>query len=77
MYFGDGYYMAGMHALWWAFWLFIIIVMVFGLLPRSSRRDGPSKEDESPHEILRRRLASGEITREQYEEIKQVLDRDG
>lgn len=76
MYFGDGYYMAGMHALWWVFWL-IIIVLAFGLLPRSSRRDRSSNEAESPHEILRRRLASGEITREQYEEIKQVLDRDG
>lgn len=76
MYFGDGYYMAGMHALWWAFWLFIVMVVVFGFLPRSSRRDSPSNENESPDDILRKRLAKGEINREQYEEIKQVLERD-
>jgi putative membrane protein len=76
MYFGDGYYMAGMHAFWWLFWLFIALVFVFGLQPRSSRRDEPSTKTEAPHEILRRRLANGEITREQYEEVKAVLDRD-
>lgn len=76
MYFGDGYYMGGMHAFWWVFWFFIVLVVVFGFLPRSSRRDERSRDAESPHQILRRRLANGEITREQYEEIKKVLDQD-
>ncbi|MBP6502634.1 MAG: SHOCT domain-containing protein [Rhodoferax sp.] len=29
-----------------------------------------------PHEVLQRRLASGEITTQDYEERKRVLDRD-
>lgn len=76
MYFGDGYYMGGMHAFWWVFWLFIVLVVIFGFQPRAPRRDGPSRDTDSPYEILRRRLANGELTREQYEEVKSVLDRD-
>lgn len=64
----------GMHALWWLFWLVLVGLAVWGLLslgPRSRRRDR-----ESPHEVLRRRLAAGEITPEVYERTKAILDRD-
>lgn len=74
MYFGEGYYMAGMHAFWWLFWILLVLVVVFGFQPRS-RKPG-DRPRESPHEILRRRLALGEIKKEEYEEIRQVLDRD-
>jgi putative membrane protein len=75
MYFTDGYFMGGMHGLWWIFWLALIGVFVFITWGRpSKRRRGPR---ETPHEVLRRRLASGEITTVEYEERKALLDRDG
>ena len=75
MYFGDGYYMGGMHAFWWLFWLGLIVVLWFAVgVPR--RRNEP-RERETPHETLRRRLARGEITPEAYEQAKALLDRDG
>jgi uncharacterized membrane protein len=42
--------------------------------------DVPDRRDdrprETPHEVLRRRLASGEIAPMEYEERKALLDRD-
>ena len=43
-----------------------IVLIVLGFTRRESR-------PEEPLEILKRRLARGEITREQYEEMKQAL----
>lgn len=74
MYFGDGYFMGGMHALWWLFWLGLIIVL-WVTIGRPGRRNEP-RERETPHDILRRRLAHGEITPEAYEQAKALLDRD-
>jgi putative membrane protein len=74
MYFNDGYFMGGMHGFWWIFWVALIGVLVFYQWGRpGERRRGPR---ETPHEVLRRRLANGEITTEQYEERKTLLDRD-
>ena len=61
MHYGD---MMGMHTLWWVFW---------GRGGSPARRDRPR---ETPHEVLRRRLANGEISTEEYEKRKEVLDRD-
>ncbi|QKO23404.1 SHOCT domain-containing protein [Rhodoferax sp. BAB1] len=74
MYFDHGYYMGGMHALWWVFWLILVVALVYtGWSPQ--RRAG-RRERESPHELLQRRLARGEITPEAYEQAKTLLDRD-
>lgn len=71
---GWGYAMGGMHWLWWIFWLVLVGVIVFyGWGRAGEQRRGPR---ETPHEVLRRRLASGEITPEQYEQRKALLDRD-
>ncbi|WP_231943489.1 SHOCT domain-containing protein [Hydrogenophaga crassostreae] len=40
-----------------------------------TQREAPPPR-ETPHEILRRRLANGEISTAQYEERKTLLDRD-
>lgn len=76
--FYDGGYMGGMHGAWWMFSLLLIGVALFYIWQRPGRRDdGPAdKRLEKPHEVLRRRLASGEITPQQYEERKALLDRD-
>jgi putative membrane protein len=53
-----------------------LIVLAIGFFRRmASRSDvGVSGADLSSAEILRRRYAAGEITREQYEEMRSVLD---
>ena len=73
MFYGNGY-MAGMHGMWWFFWLLLVLVI---WLTRGERLSDISRRSrESPHEVLQRRLAAGEITPEQYETCKKLLDRD-
>lgn len=74
MFYDGGFFMGGMHFLWWIFWLALIGLIVFygWGRPGEPRR----RPRETPHEVLRRRLASGEITPDQYEERKALLDRD-
>lgn len=72
--FHDYGYMVGMHAYWWVFWVVLVIALVFWVRGDSSaRRDRPR---ETPHEMLRRRLANGDISAEEYEKRKVILDRD-
>lgn len=66
--------MMGMHALWWIFW--VVIVLSFVVWGRDERDTRRNKSRETPHEILRRRLGSGELTTEEYEKRKSLLDRD-
>lgn len=73
MFYGDGY-MVGMHGLWWLFWLVLLAGFLFSGWGRSGRRGNRPRE--TPHEVLRRRLANGEITTAEYEERKALLDRD-
>ena len=66
----DGPFM-GMHFLWWAFWIFMM-VSVFGFnVPERAR--GNSLD---PHLILKRRFAKGEITEDQYKKISNHLGLD-
>lgn len=70
----DGSFMGGMHGAWWLFWLLTIGALLFIGWGRSGRRR--DTEREQPHQVLRRRLASGEISAQEYEERKALLDRD-
>lgn len=74
MYYDGGYFMGGMHWLWWIFWLALIGVIVFYGWGRPDEwRRGPR---DSPHEALKRRMANGDISAEEYEQRKALLDRD-
>jgi putative membrane protein len=68
----DGHHFGGMHFFWWFFWL-IFILWAY----RTSRKNTSqqSKEDNSL-EILKKRFAKGEITKDEYEEMKKILDKD-
>ena len=72
--FHDGGYMVGMHAWWWLFWVILIGVLFASLRGGSARRQHAGRED--PSVVLQQRLAAGEITPQQYEERKALLDRD-
>ncbi len=75
---GGNYMMGGMHGLWWLFWLMLLGALVFGGWGRSSGRWNRSRETvrDTPHELLHRQLAGGDITPAEYEERKSLLDRD-
>lgn len=69
-----GAFMGGMHWFWWMFWLALVgVVVYFGWGQLGDQRRRPR---ETPHEVLKRRLASGELALEEYEKRKSVLDRD-
>lgn len=74
MVYDGGYFMGGMHWIWWLFWLALIGAIVFyGWGRPGDRRGGPR---ESPHEVLKRRLANGDISAQEYKQCKALLDRD-
>jgi len=74
MFYDRGYFMGGMHGLWWIFWVVLIGAIVFAGWGRQGGQRGRPRE--TPHEVLQRRLASGEISPEEYEKRKALLDRD-
>ena len=59
-----------------AFWgaLIVGVVLLVRWLAGTTARSGAAPH-ESPLDILRRRYAAGEITREEYEQMRQVLER--
>jgi putative membrane protein len=72
--FYNGGYMMGMHGGWWLICLLVIVVLMLFGWGRTCRRRDPSRE--SPHEVLQKRLARGELSVQDYEERKALLDRD-
>lgn len=68
-----GWTFLGMHGIWWAIWFLLIITafMTVTPVPKSQLRSGERALD-----ILRRRLAAGQVSPEDYERRKAVLERD-
>jgi putative membrane protein len=66
----DGYHFWGMHLIWWFVWL----VLLFWIFAIPYDIPGQRNKVYSPLEILKRRLASGSITTEEYKEKKKVLE---
>jgi len=68
--FYEGYHFFGMHLIWWVLW-FIFLVWIFAIpydIP------GQRNKKDSPLDILRKRFASGQITKEEYSESKKILE---
>jgi putative membrane protein len=55
----------------WIFWIVVIAFIVFFLVRREKTPEGGLEE---PVEILRRRLAKGEITEEEFERLKKKIE---
>lgn len=62
----------GMHYFWWIFWI-ILLIWIFFLPFGKPSRPAPK---ETPLEILQKRYARGEITKEEYKEAKKTLTSD-
>lgn len=67
--YGD-YHFWGMHAIWWSFWIFIL----FWIFAIPYNIPGQRSKKESPLDILKKRLASGEIDSEEYLQKKKILE---
>ena len=64
---------------WWMLFVAIVFalfwVSMFWLVLRAGwRSDRPGRAEDSPLEIARRRYARGEISKEQFEELRRDLD---
>jgi len=66
-----GYSFWGMHMVWWIVWV-ILLVWIF-LTPWDV--PGQRKRPDSPLDVLKKRYASGEIGREQFERMKEDLEK--
>ena len=61
----------GMHFFWWIFWIAIAIIafyIISNLINNNSTKS-------TAIEILKKRFANGEITKEEFEESKKVLNK--
>ena len=70
--FYDGYHVWGMHLIWWFIWG-MLLVWIFATpwaIP------GQRWIVYSPLDILQRRFASGKITKLEYQEQKEILEKD-
>lgn len=68
----DGYHFWGMHLFWWAFWALLVVWIVYIIYRRNNR----TSRINTALDILQKRYASGEISKEEYEEKKAILKRD-
>jgi len=68
----DEYHFWGMHFFWWIFWI-IILIWIF-----ATPWDIPGQriKRDSPLGILKKRFAKGEISKEEYEDMKKTLNKD-
>ncbi|MEO7037708.1 MAG: SHOCT domain-containing protein [Polyangiaceae bacterium] len=64
-----------MSGLWWLFWVLALIALFAFAVPVPRTRLRVLK-DSSPLAVLQRRYAAGELTTEQYEERRAILERD-
>ena len=64
------YYYGGMHFIWWIIWLILLVWIFF--IPTDIPYQKTKKE--SPLDILKKRLEKGEISKEEFEESKKVLN---
>lgn len=68
MHFYDGHF-GGMHLVWWFVWLVFILWIFF--IPTDIPYQRRKKEN--PLDILKRRFAKGEISKEEFEEYRTIL----
>ncbi|ADR22070.1 hypothetical protein MATR_02960 [Marivirga tractuosa] len=70
MHWFEGHYW-GMHIIWWVIWV-IFIIWIFATpwdIP------GQRTKKETPLDLLKKRYAKGEISKEEYEDIKKTLQK--
>jgi len=64
-------YFWGMDIIWWGIWIFLL-VWIFAV---PYNIPGQRMPKDSPTDILKKRFASGQISKEEYEENKKILEK--
>jgi len=70
MMYNNGFW--GMDIIWWFVW----IILIFWIFATPYDIPGQRRKKDGPLDILKKRFASGQITKEEYEESKKILTTD-
>ncbi|HEY5370868.1 MAG TPA: SHOCT domain-containing protein [Hanamia sp.] len=70
MHYNNSYW--GMNMIWWVIW----IIMIFWIFATPYNIPGQRMKNDSPFDILRKRFAAGEITNDEYQEKRKILEDD-
>ncbi len=61
----------------WIFWIVLIVIIIWAVVQFTNRNQSTNTTNivskETPLDILKKRYAKGEITKEQFEEMKKDL----
>lgn len=59
----------------WIFWLVILVLIIWFVVTQfnKGKQDSQSGSQETPMDILKKRYAKGEITKEQFDKMKKDL----
>lgn len=68
--FHEGYFLFGMHFLWWCVWI-VILSWIF-VIPYDI--PGQRKKRESPFYALQKKFANGHLTKEEYFKKRSEID---
>ncbi len=60
----------GMHLIWWFLW----IIMLVWIFATPWNIPGQRTRKDTPLDILKKRFAAGEISKEEYEEKKKIIE---
>jgi putative membrane protein len=66
----EGYHFWGMHLLWWFVW----VSLLFWVFATPYEVPGQRRKKDSPLYMLKKRFASGQINKEEYQEQKKLLE---
>ncbi len=68
MFYNNSYW--GMNLIWWFIWC----ALIFWIFATPYDVHGQRRRRDTPHDILKKRFADGEITEEEYRQKKKVLE---
>lgn len=65
----EGYHFFGMHIVWWVIWVLVFLWVFATTYPIP----GPRSRIDTPLDVLKKRFASGKISKEEYLEKMHLL----